>query len=978
MNNWLIVEPEFDPDKLNVQETVFTIGNGYLSTRGTFEEGYPNEIASTLVHGLFDDVPVSYSELANTPNWIGFHLFANKERFLMKEGQVSAYQRVLNMGNSVLTRQARWQLSSRQKLDVNIERFASLADEHILAIRYKVKSIDFSGNLEFRASLFGHAANTGLIHMDWIDQGSSGPQSAYIHLQTIHTKIPLAEAFYLDISGKSKPSYGYWDSLWTPELIGFMDIQPGEEITAVKLVSIYTGRDTPTPKEAALAKLDEAISQGYQALCSASDQAWSQEWERCNITIEGDDEADRALRFNIYELLIAAPRHDNRVSIAAKALSGFGYRGHVFWDTEIFILPFFTYTRPEIARNLLMYRYRTLAGARQKARANGFEGAMVAWESAGTGEETTPSWVTGPDGKALVRIWTGDIEHHISADIAYAVYQYWQVTGDDAFMRDYGAEIMLDIARFWGSRIEWNEASKRYEINDVIGPDENHEHVNNNAYTNRLARWCLDTAVQILDWLKQSAPEKARDLETALDLSQKRLSHWKDITDRLYLGYDAGSKLFEQFEGYFNLKDIDLASYEPRQRSMQAILGIIPAQEYQVIKQPDVLMLLYLLADEVDPGVLKANYEYYTPRTDLSYGSSLGPAIQVILSVRLGEIEPAYRLFMRSAQTDLENSRGNTPDGIHAATAGGIWQACVFGFGGLKLTADGPEAAPHLPSNWKRLQYRISYHGKPYQFDLRPAEQIAAPRLPVQGAIFDLDGVLTDTSELHYQGWKRLADEENIPFNRQDNEALRGVSRRDSLLLLLKGRPRSEEQILQMMKRKNEYYLESLRNLTPASLFPGARRFLEQVRQEGVKVAIGSASKNAREVIEKLGIGDLVDALSDGYSVERQKPAPDLFLHAAGQLGVPPEQCVVFEDAEAGIAAALAGGSWAVGIGPVERVGAAHIIINGLEESYWQCVIDRLRQCRVVISAPSSSFQTGPEFTNKGERKEKQIAQSTE
>ncbi len=281
-------------------------------------------------------------------------------------------------------------------------------------------------------------------------------------------------------------------------------------------------------------------------------------WDGSDVIIEGDDAAQRAVRYNLFQLLIAAPWYDDRVSIPAKTLSGFGYRGHVFWDTDIFIVPFFAYTQPEIARNLLMYRYHTLPGARRKAQENGYEGAQYAWESALTGDETTPRWVPGPAGE-LVRIWTGDIQIHISADVAYATWHYWQVSGDDEFMWHYGAEIILDTAVFWGSRAEYNAERDRYEISDVIGPDEYHEHVNNNVFTNAMARWHLEAALETLAWLRREHPGKAAKLEELLDLSPQRLRHWADVIGCMRILHDPETGLMEQFEGFFSAYVISTA-----------------------------------------------------------------------------------------------------------------------------------------------------------------------------------------------------------------------------------------------------------------------------------------------------------------------------------------------------------------------------------------------------------------------------------
>ena len=414
----------------------------------------------------------------------------------------------------------------------------------------------------------------------------------------------------------------------------------------------------------------------------------------------------------------AAPRHDDRVNIGAKTLSGFGYRGHAFWDTEIFMLPLFTHTAPPIARNLLDYRYHTLPAARAKAQAAGCEGAWFAWESADTGEEVTPTWVPDfHDKKKLARVWTGDLAIHISADVAYAAHQYWQATGDDAWFAARGAELVLDTAKFYGARAAWNAAEGRYEYRDVIGPDEYHDHVNNNAYTNRLAQWNLQAALEALDWLKQNEPARAGELIERLDLTEGRLAHWRDVAAKLQLRVGPDG-LIEQFDGYFALTDVNLADYEPRAKSMHEILGIEGANDCQVIKQPDVLMVQYLLRDHYPDAVIRANYDYYNPRTDHTFGSSLGPSIQAIIASMMGYPEEAYEHFLRAVRADLRDVRGYAGDGIHGASAGGTWQAVVFGFAGLRLTRDGWTVTPRLPRHWKRLAFRFFHRGKLQHVDL--------------------------------------------------------------------------------------------------------------------------------------------------------------------------------------------------------------------------------------------------------------------
>lgn len=511
-----------------------------------------------------------------------------------------------------------------------------------------------------------------------------------------------------------------WDVKNNPTLIAAWQGQPGETFSAEKTVVTYTSRDVADPAKAAQAKLSTIPDPGWDALMNDSQAAWQREWQASDVVIEGDDEVQLAVRFNLYQLLIAAPRQDERVSIGAKTLSGFGYRGHTFWDTEMFMLPFFTFTRPQIARNLLSYRWHTLAGARRKANANRYAGAQYAWESAATGDEVTPAWVPHYiDPKVLVRIWTGDIEIHVSADIAYAIDQYWRVSGDDAFLLERGLEIILETAKFWASRAEWNEQRGLFEFKDVIGPDEYHDHVDNNAYTNYLARWHLLKALELLEWVEADHPETAASLAARLNISAAERTRWSQVADNIFLPGDASTGLIEQFEGYFRREDVDLQGYADRDESMQSLLGIEGVNATQVIKQPDVLMLQSLLPELFAQQSLEINYSYYNARTDHSYGSSLGPAIQAIIACRLGRVDEAYEHFTRAVFADINDVRGNCGDGIHGASAGGVWQALVFGFAGLRLTGNAWSIEPVLPDHWRRLAFKFCYRGEIREVDIR-------------------------------------------------------------------------------------------------------------------------------------------------------------------------------------------------------------------------------------------------------------------
>jgi len=339
-------------------------------------------------------------------------------------------------------------------------------------------------------------------------------------------------------------------------------------------------------------------------------------------------------------------------------------------------------------------------------------------ESTLSGDETTPPSIVHPETGEVIPVLNGPLELHISASVAHAAWQYWTISGDNDFMRDYGAEIILSTALFWGSRVEKNAERNDYEINNVIGPDEWHEHVNNNAFTNYMARWNLQTALDILNWLSTYAPDKAKALERQLNLTSQSKDYWQDIVKRRRMPQDPQTGLFEQFDGFFKLEPLDQEKYIGRTDSYQGIFGLERTQEYRIVKQADVLMLLTVLDQEFDLKTKRVNWDYYYPITDHDYGSSLTPAFHVILACELGKANEAYELFMKGNLVDLENLRGNAPEGIHTACCGAVWQAAIFGFAGLCVTENGYTTKPHLPDKWTRLAFSFVHKGKMEHVDL--------------------------------------------------------------------------------------------------------------------------------------------------------------------------------------------------------------------------------------------------------------------
>lgn len=721
---WQVIERPFKHADLPHTETIFTVGNGLWGVRGTFEEGYPDDNSTTLAAGIFNHkagelVP----ELVAIPNSLALTITINGERFSLDSGVIMGYERVLDLKTGTLTRGILWLSPKGTRLRLHFERFASLADQHVLALKVLVQPLsEGQHTITIESAIDATVTNPkNISHWNKIE-GQATPETLSFFGTTDQSGYHVALASNLQVDGAQAQFKATQSDSNKPTHQATFTLAGNAKATVTKLITMHTSRDTETPKDAVISTLARVNGLGYDALKQAHDQAWAEAWAKMDIIIEGDEVAQQALRFCTYHLLIAVPQHDERVSIAAKSLSGYGYKGHVFWDTEFFMLPPLTLSDPDSARRLLMYRYHNLEGARNKAKEGGYEGAMFPWESTDTGEETTPRWsephpVTGEK----MRIWTGDSEQHISSDIAYATIQFWNWTGDDEWFGRYGAELVLDTARFWASRVEYNAELDRYEISQQIGPDEYHENIDNSVFTNSLVKWHLGQAIHVYNWLADNRAEDFSRLNSELSLNSDSLTQWQAIIDKLFIPMsDENGGVFEQFDGFFDrLKPFNLEDYVPRTKNIDWMLGQELMQSTRVIKQADVVMLMAVLGETLgDRDFLMRNWETYLPVVD--HGSSLSPSIHAWVASRLGLTEEAYDLFIYSATIDLEDHKGNVHDGIHAASCGGVWQAVVFGFCGLTIKDGQPVVNPNLPSHWKRVKFNIQYQGQPFTFDIVP------------------------------------------------------------------------------------------------------------------------------------------------------------------------------------------------------------------------------------------------------------------
>ncbi len=727
---WLVEEENFEVEQLNVFETIFTVGNGYLGTRGSLEEGHDAGLPGTYLNGVFDHYDSFIVDLVNAPDWSKLMVWVEDQQLSMHNCEILDYYRALDLQQGLLYRFTRFKDKHGRVTSYESMRYAHLENRHCFETRITIIPENYSGTVYLDAPIDGNVYNLDLEpaykekpefdpqsrwkkwtrsrHLTPLDSGPINDKGIYLLLETLERPYQMLYGSQLIAeTGKIDISNGFQhNTAWQRATL---KVEQGGVYHVNKLVSIYSSRDVVKSdlKNAVGKDLKNFAELSSKARITAHVASWRDKWDQCEISIAGDPQANHALKFNIYHLLITANDNDHHANIGAKSLSGEGYKGHVFWDTEIFLLPFYIYTQPKTAKALLLYRYHTMEGAREYARETGFKGVRYPWESADTGHETTPPWTA--DGKD--RIWTGEREIHITSAVVYGVISYYQATGDMEFMLKYGAYILFETARFWDSRLEYNQSMDRYELNQVEGPDEFHELVNNSVYTNWLTQWNLNQSVDLYRKMNTDHKDSLQAIIQTIDLSEEEIQHWREKAAKIFIPYDEEKQLVEQFEDYFKLDDIPITDWDKNHMPLYPEgYHHFNCDTTTLIKQPDVLMLMYMLPDQFSDEIKRINYQYYEPRT--MHKSSLSPSIHTIMGVETGNHEKAVQYFQRSALVDLVNNQGNTEWGIHIASAGGTWQAVVNGFAGLRVKNGKLTFKPWLPPHWKKLNFKIKWRGQ--------------------------------------------------------------------------------------------------------------------------------------------------------------------------------------------------------------------------------------------------------------------------
>ncbi len=674
----------------------------------------------TFINGFYESAPIVYGEkfqgfaenkqtILNLANAKTLHLTLDGEPFSLLTGKILAYRRLLDLRRGVLQRLVEWESPLGRQVRLEFERLVLHTHQHIALVRCRITPLNFEAPLTIVSAIdsrirqsehaeddprLGTQFKGDVLHLE--AKGANSQAVWMLHrTQTTQFNVACGVEQRIAPACEAEP---YDDG----RLLGYrftVQGQPGTPITLDKFMTYVTSLDNPGQDlEAAVQQeLAQAAGIGFEALQAGQETFLANFWDSADIEIEGDEVLQRGIRFNLFHLLQAAGR-DGRTNIAAKGLTGLGYEGHYFWDTEVYILPFFLHTRPEISRSLLEYRYHILDGARRRARQMSHaRGALYAWRTI-NGDECSANFPTGT------------AQYHINADIAFAIRRYFDATQDEDFMKRFGVEILCETARLWLEAGDFIPAREnRFCINGVTGPDEYQILVNNNAYTNYMARENLRFACESLAWLRQADPGTYQALTEKISLDAGKSLAWQEAAERMVLPFEPERGIIPQDDAFLSKAPWDFAGTPREHYPLLLHYHPLVVTRYQVCKQADTVLAEFLLNEQFDREQKLRDFNYYEPLT--THNSSLSGAIWGIMAAELGDTEKAYRYFAETATLDLENKHGNTQAGIHAANMAGTWQGIVYGFAGMRAR-DGLRFNPVLPAQWRRYAFKVRYRGR--------------------------------------------------------------------------------------------------------------------------------------------------------------------------------------------------------------------------------------------------------------------------
>src|ERR1700720_260133 len=702
-DEWNVIEKGFHPEFLAQLETMLALGNGYLGMRGCPEEGGPNAENTTLINGFYETSPIVYPEdaygFAKTGQTIIgvtdskiIKLFVDDEPFWLPNANLLSYDRRLNMKSGTLDREILWETPAGKQVSIRSRRLVSFANRHVAAISYEVTLLNATASLVISSEMAVNEPSTVTAANDPRQTrlfGGRGlhPRASYAKDQRIvlchateksHLTLACATDHSLETAcphaHKVARTEDFGQVAYTIEAL------PDSPIRLTKYMVYHTSQTASVEELCGRAEwtMDRIVNQDFQQLLASQEQYMDDFWRRSDVRVReirkertkrSTVEIQQAIRFNLFHILQASARAED-AGVPAKGLTGRAYEGHYFWDTEIYLLPFLTYTSPRIAKNLPVFRYKMLDQARNRAKLLGHRGAMFPWRTI-NGEEASAYYAAGT------------AQYHINADIMYALRKYVQATGDEAFLRDCGAEMLVETARLWLALGFYADAKEgKFCINSVTGPDEYNTVVNNNAYTNLMARENLRYAAQTIESMRATNPDAYNALvhKTALEASE--VEAWVRAADGMYVPYDEELKIVPQDDSFLDREPWDFKNTPSDHYPLLLFYHPLNIYRKQVIKQADVVLAMFLLGDAFSPDAKKRNFEFYDPLT--TGDSSLSSCVGAIIAAQIGDMEKAIREGMAALLMDLADVGGNVKDGGHIASMGGTWMILAYGLGGMR------------------------------------------------------------------------------------------------------------------------------------------------------------------------------------------------------------------------------------------------------------------------------------------------------
>ncbi|MBG0860350.1 MAG: glycoside hydrolase family 65 protein [Bacteroidales bacterium] len=731
-DEWLIIEEEFHPGKNRESESIFSIGNGYMGQRANFEERYSGDcLRGSYVAGVYypdktrvgwwkNGYPEYFAKVLNAPNWIGIDITVNGKSVDLASAEIISFSRILNMKEGYLERSFRILVVQKKTIEINSRRFLSMSEPDLGIIKYSVRSIDFEGNIGFNvyvdADVKNEDANYGKKFWKEVARDVTAG-SGSITARTMKTDFHVATGMCYRIKRNDAFLSVKPEVISRDKYIGnkfSLKIKPREELTVLKFVSVLSSLNIP--RENLMGDVGQhakkAEQKGYEILFSEHKKEWAKIWATSDVKIEGDIAAQQAVRFNIFQLNQTYTGRDERLNIGPKGFTGEKYGGSTYWDTEAFALPFFLKTADQnVARNLLLYRYKHLGQAINNAMKLGFRGGAALYPMVTmNGEECHNEWEITFE------------EIHRNGAIAYAIYNYIRHTGDKTYMPDFGLEVLIGISRFWSQRASWSEHRQKYVILGVTGPNEYENNVSNNWYTNTIAVWTMSYTLNNLEIVKKEDPDRYDEIikKTSFDFAETK--RWNDIINRIYLPYDNERKVFLQQDGFLDKELIPASLIPEEERPLNQHWSWDRILRSCFIKQADVLHGLYLFEDKYDTETLKRNFDFYEPMT--VHESSLSACIHSILASRTGNIERAYELYLRTARLDLDDYNNEVGDGLHITSMAGTWLAIVEGFGGMRIADGRVQFQPLIPEKWKSYSFHARFRGVLFEIMVNHKEVI--------------------------------------------------------------------------------------------------------------------------------------------------------------------------------------------------------------------------------------------------------------